>query len=250
MTDAAQKPLDMIPSFLGLPVGDLEDLLPRQVAIAGYFCDNLERPSQGQRYLARQLRYASVPGSSAGISSECASEIAIKNTPENAPANAIDLGDVNVFPLEPDKHFSAVISQCEAVLATNARMVLVGGDASGLKALGTAVKKIKGTDVSVVSITEGVTGGHPREDEAIILAVDLQELAAVWLSQPRRLAGMSPAQMIKQIENTPGNIVAAAVYGLAPTLDNRGSTETHAALAIVQAVTGRLSTERFNKGAL
>lgn len=224
MGDAAQIPLDMIPSFLGLPVGDLEDLVLGQVAIAGYFCDNLDRPAAGQRYLARQLRYASRPG--------------------NTPANAIDLGDVNVFPLEPDKHFSAVISQCEAVLETGARMVLVGGDSSGLNALGIAARKVTGADIPVVSITGDITGNLSKT-APIILSVDLQELAAIWLSQPRRLTGLSPAQMIAQIDITPGNVVAAAVYGLAPALDSRGSTETQAALAILHAVTMRL-----NKGAL
>ncbi len=223
MGDAAQIQFDMIPSFLGVPVGDLEDLVPGQVAIAGYFCDNLDRPAAGQRYLARQLRYAS--------------------RPENAPANAIDLGDVNVFPLEPDKHFSAVISQCEAVLETGARMVLVGGDSSGLKALGIAVRKITNADVPVVSVTEGITGKLSKTQQ-IILSVDLQELAGIWMSQPRRLTGLSPAQMIAQIDATPGNVVAAAIFGLAPALDNRGNTETRAALAILQAV-----AERLEKGA-
>jgi arginase family enzyme len=224
MGDAPQIQFDPIPSFLGVPVGDLEDLVPDQIAIAGYFCDNLDRPVAGQRYLARQLRYASQPG--------------------NAPANAIDLGDVNVFPLEPDKHLSAVVSQCEAVLETGARMVLVGGDSSGLKALGIAVRKITGADVPVFSVTGGITGNLSKT-ESIILSVDLQELAAIWMSQPHRLAGLSPAQMIAQIDATMGNVVAAAIFGLAPELDSRGSTETRAALVILQAV-----TERLEKGAL
>ena len=153
MGDAAQIQFDSIPSFLGVPVGDLEDLVPGQVAIAGYFCDNLDRPAAGQRYLARQLRYAS--------------------RPENAPANAIDLGDVNVFPLEPDKHFSAVVSQCEAVLETGARMVLVGGDSSGLKALGIAAQKVTGADVTVIPVT-GDIAGNLSKPQPVILSVDLQ----------------------------------------------------------------------------
>ena len=223
MDDVAHKQFDAIPSFLGVPIGDLEDLVPGQVAMAGYFCDNLDRPAAGQRYLARQLRYAS--------------------RPENAPANVTDLGDVNVFPLEVDKHFSAVISQCEAILETGARMVLVGGDSSGLKALGIAVRKITNTDVLVVSVTEGIMGNLSKT-QPIILSVDLQELAGIWMSQPRRLSGLSPAQMIAQINATPGNVVAAAIFGLAPALDNRGTTETCAALAILQAV-----AEHLEKGA-
>ncbi len=240
MSDAAQIQLDSIPSFLGLPVGDLEDLVPDQVAIAGYFCDNLDRPAPGQRYLARQLRYASQSGNWPGNAPSSAPE----STSEITPTNAIDLGDVNVFPLEPDKHFAAVTSQCEAVLETGARMVLVGGDSSGLKALGTVVRKIKGANIPVVSITEGITSNQSKNDQ-IILSVDLQELAAIWVSQPHRLTGLSPAQMIAHINTTSGNIVAAAVFGLAPALDSRGSTETQTAVAILKAVTMRL-----NKGAL
>jgi arginase family enzyme len=223
MGDAAQIQFDMIPSFLGVHVGDLEDLVPGQVAMAGYFCDNLDRPAAGQRYLARQLRYAS--------------------RPENATANATDLGDVNVFPLEPDKHFSAVISQCGAVLKTGARMVLVGGDSSGLKALGTAARQVTDVDVSVVSVTGGITD-NLFKTQPIIMSVDLQELAGNWMSQPRRLTGLSPAQMVAQIDATPGNVIGAAVFGLAPSLDSHGSTETRAALAILQAV-----AERLEKGA-
>jgi arginase family enzyme len=223
MGNTAQLQFDTIPSFLGVPVGDLEDLVPGQIAIAGYFCDNLNRPAAGQRYLARQLRYASQPG--------------------KTPANAIDLGDVNVFPLEPDKHSSAVIAQCAAVLETDARMVLVGGDSSGLKALGIAAQKVTGAEVSVVSVIEGIAGNLPKT-QPVILSVDLHELAANWVSQPRRLTGLSPAQMIAQIDATPGNVIAAAIFGLAPALDNRGRTETRAALTILQAV-----TERLEKGA-
>jgi hypothetical protein len=219
MSDASQIQFDMIPSFLGASVGDLEDLVPEQVAIAGYFCDNLDRPVAGQRYLARQLRYASGPGT--------------------APANAIDLGDVNVFPLEPNKHFPAVISQCEAVLGTGARLVLVGGDSSGQKALGIAAQNITGADVPIVSVTGDMTG-NLSHTQPVILSVDLHELAGIWVSQPRRLTGLSPMQMIAQIDTTPGNVIAATIFGLAPALDSRGSTETRTALAILQAVATRL----------
>lgn len=220
MGDAAELQFGTIPSFLGAPVGDLEDLVPGQVAMAGYFCDNLDRPTAEQRYLARQLRYASRPGTT--------------------PANAIDLGDVNVFPLEPDKHYSAVTSQCVAVLETGARMVLVGGDYSGLRALGMAAQKVKGADVPVIEVKDGTAGDLPHT-QPVILSVDLQQLAANWVSQPRRLTGLLPAQIIAQIEATSGNVIAAAIYGLAPALDNRGSTEIRAALAILQAVAERLA---------
>lgn len=223
MGNAAEIQFDMIPSFMGAPIGDLEDLVPDQVAIAGYFCDNLDAPAAGQRYLARQLRYASQS--------------------EKTLSNTIDLGDLNVFPLDPSKHYSAVISQCQTVLETGARLVLVGGDPSGLKALTIATGKITGEDVPVISITGCITGNLSKSQQ-IILSVDLQELAGIWMSQPRRLTGLSPAQMIAQIDATPGNVVAAAIFGLAPALDSHGSTETRAALAVLRAV-----AERLEKGA-
>ena len=219
MGNAAEIQFDMIPSFLGAPIGDLEDLMPEQVAIAGYFCDNLDAPAAGQRYLGRQLRYASQP--------------------EKTISNTIDLGDLNVFPLDPSKHYSAVISQCQTVLETGARLVLVGGDSSGLKALTIATGKIVSANVSVISILGSNTDNLPKT-QPIILSVDLKELAGIWMSQPHHLSGLSPAQMIAQIYATPGNVVAAAIYGLSPALDGRGSIETRAALAILHAVAERL----------
>ncbi|MFA3916316.1 hypothetical protein [Ruegeria hyattellae] len=151
--------------------------------------------------------------------------------------NTLDLGDANVFPLEPDKHIAAVVSQCKSVLQRGARLVLVGGDTSGAKALVTAAQQIADRDVHEVSAT-GVncsSGTSP-----IVLCVDLEELAGNWLSRPRHLAGLTPVQMIARIEAIRGNVIAAAVFGLAPALDSRGTTETRAALAIVRAVTDRL----------
>lgn len=219
MNDAEQTQFYQTPSFLGAPVGDLEDLVSGQVALVGYFCDNLERPSAGQRYLVRQLRYASGP--------------------ENTQGNAIDLGDVNVFPLETEKHFSAVEAQCRSVLKKGARMVLVGGDSSGLKALGIAAQQVIGTGVRVVSLAASAQDDLSKTTP-IVLSVDLQDLAGIWLSQPHRLGGLSPAQMVAQIDAVEGNAIAAAVFGLAPALDAHGKTETQAALAILQAVKNRL----------
>ena len=223
MSNTEKLQFDKIPSFLGLPISDLEDLMPGQVAIAGYFCDNLDQPSAGQRYLARQLRYVS--------------------RSENRPINATDLGDVNVFPLEPEKHFPAVISQCEAVLETGACMVLVGGDSSGLNALGAAVQNIVNTDVPIVSLSQG-NNLNLSKTQKIILSVDLKELAGKWVSKPRRLNGLSPSDIISQINNISSKIIAVAIFGLAPELDFRGSTETLVALNILEAV-----VERLEKGA-
>ncbi len=219
MGDVVQIRFDKIPSFLGLPISDLEDLVPNQVAIAGYFCDNLDQTFAGQRYLARQLRY--------------------KSRSKIVPINATDLGDLNVFPLEPEKHFSAVISQCEEVLKLGTYLVLVGGDSSGLKALGAAVENVVNLDVPIVSISNNKKLNLSKTQK-IILSVDLKELAGKWVSKPRRLNGLSPSQIITQIKNIPNKIIAVAIFGLAPELDARGSTETQVALNILEAVVKRL----------
>lgn len=219
MGDVVQIRFDKIPSFLGLPISDLEDLVPNQVAIAGYFCDNLDQTFAGQRYLARQLRY--------------------KSRSKIVPINATDLGDLNVFPLEPEKHFSAVISQCEEVIKLGTYLILVGGDSSGLKALGSAVENVVNLDVPIVSISNN-NKLNLSKTQKIILSVDLKELAGKWVSKPRRLNGLSPSQIITQIKNIPNKIIAVAIFGLAPELDGRGSTETQVALNILEAVVKRL----------
>ncbi|MDG2157917.1 MAG: hypothetical protein P8K94_07590, partial [Amylibacter sp.] len=61
-----------------------------------------------------------------------------------------------------------------------------------------------------------------------------------WVSKPRRLNGLSPSQIITQIKNIPNKIIAVAIFGLAPELYGRGSTETQVALNILEAVVKRL----------
>ena len=148
-----------------------------------------------------------------------------------------------MFPLEPEKHFSAVISQCEEVLKLGTYLVLVGGDSSGLKALGAAVENVVNLDVPIVSISNN-NKLNLSKTQKIILSVDLKELAGKWVSKPRRLNGLSPSQIITQIKNIPNKIIAVAIFGLAPELDGRGRTETQVALNILEAV-----VKRLNKGA-
>jgi arginase family enzyme len=97
-----------------------------------------------------------------------------------------------------------------------------------------------GSDVAVVSVSDGVVDNLPKA-HPIVLSVDLGALAGIWMSRPRRLGGLSPTQMIAQIDATQGDVIAAALFGLAPALDDRGRTETRAALAILHAVTERLA---------
>lgn len=218
--------LKKIPSFLGLPVGDLEDLSSEKTAVAGYFCDNLNAPSPGKRFLARQLRYAS-------------SHLDAPKLTDELFSLAIDVGDLNVFPLQPEKHFQAVVNQCQAILNSGSSLVLVGGDASGLQALAEATRGIIGTGSTVITLKELAHEKMPVAQQ-IVLAVDLDQLAGRYRSRPSRVAGLSPGQIIHRINTAPGQIIAAALYGLAPSLDFHGNTETRAALAILAAIIERM----------
>lgn len=226
MVEGVRIQFEAIPSFLGLPVGDLEDLSPGNIAISGYFCDNLDRPDPGQRYLARQMRYFS------------------RRSPSMRPpvTEALDLGDVNVFPLEPEKHLDAILLQCQRVLKTGARLVLVGGDASGLQALQAAAQAYLGMDVPIAPVTNNVQAEAFSPDQPVVLSVDLQALSPLLLSRPKRLMGHTPSELIARIKAASGEAVAAAVFGLAPALDGRGRREVEAAQAVLQAVVERLQT--------
>ena len=99
------------------------------------------------------------------------------------------------------------------------------------------------TDVPIVSLSQG-NKLNLSKTQKIILSVDLKELAGKWVSKPRRLNGLSPSDIISQINNISSKIIAVAIFGLAPELDFRGSTETLVALNILEAV-----VERLEKGA-
>ena len=157
-------------------------------------------------------------------------------------ADALDLGDVNVFPLEPEKHLDAILSQCQRVLKTGARLVLVGGDASGLQALQAAAQAHLGTDVPIAPVTNNVQAEAFSPDQPVVLSVDLRALSPLLLSRPKRLTGHTPAELIARIKAASGEAVAVAVFGLAPALDERGRCEVEAAQAVLQAVVERLQT--------
>ena len=81
--EASLPPMLREPSFLCAPVGDLDRLGPGIVALAGLFLDHGDQTAFGRRFAARQLRYA------------CALDRI------RSRAACVDLGDLNVFPLEP-----------------------------------------------------------------------------------------------------------------------------------------------------
>jgi agmatinase len=76
--------MQSVPSFFGAPIGDIEDLSEKKIAVAGLFCDHFSQGEPGARYAARQLRYASTPLLANGLKI-------------STPSNIIDVGELNGF---------------------------------------------------------------------------------------------------------------------------------------------------------
>jgi hypothetical protein len=186
---------------------ELTDLRQGDLALCGYFCDNLCGGPAGARFLARQIRYYSDEvGPVAGVH---------------------DLGDLNVFPLEPGKHQRALHDQFDLIAATGARPVLVGGDASGLNALA-------GYFPAAV-IHDASCSDPPPADKPLILSVDLARPGASCgdRSDEYWKAAIAPLRGAK--------IVAAAVFGLAPELDWRGADDTRLARDVLAEIVREMS---------
>ena len=114
--------MQSVPSFFGAPIGDIEDLSEKKIAVAGLFCDHFSEGEPGARYAARQLRYASTPLLANGLKI-------------STPSNIIDVGELNVFPIEPVKTHSILEEQSYRIQQTGAKLLALGGDYSLIPAL-------------------------------------------------------------------------------------------------------------------
>jgi agmatinase len=110
----AQAFLRATPSFLGVRIGDFQDLRPGCVALAGVFCDHSAAGQPGSRFAPRQLRYLG------------------RDSPRetNRDEDVIDIGDLNVFPLQPQRNAQILVEQSERIAATGASLLTIGGDYS------------------------------------------------------------------------------------------------------------------------
>lgn len=99
-------------TFFGAPVADIEDLAPGDIAAVGVYCDHFSDGRPGGRFAARQFRYAST------------------ETTASAPHTVFDLGDFNVFPLEPERTHDILCEQSQRIFTTGAKLFAIGGDYS------------------------------------------------------------------------------------------------------------------------
>ena len=104
-----------VPSMLSARAGDLPDIGPGSIALAGVFCDHFGSGAPGGRFSARQVRYAQWPA--LGASS-------------NSSQDLVDVGDLNVYPLDARKTAESLLRQAHAIRDTGAKCLFVSGDYS------------------------------------------------------------------------------------------------------------------------
>lgn len=210
------------PGLLGAPISDLRDVEPGDVALCGYFCDNLEGRPAGARFLARQIRYFSEPA--------------------DPQEHVHDLGDLNVFPLEPEKHEAAICEQLDKIAAAGGIPILVGGDRSGLSILRRHVAERFGRD-PIVQESDLPNAEHDKDAPAVF-ALDL-------FNWPFSAMGHAGARhrfddLLARVGNVSEQTVGGAIFGLAPSLDWGGAAETRLARDLLAAVVGRIRKGRTN----
>ncbi|MBU6378690.1 MAG: arginase family protein [Gammaproteobacteria bacterium] len=199
--------------MLGASVADLEDLRQGDVGMAGLFLDHGDAGRFGKRFAARQLRYASA---AAGIS-----------PPTGPRGRCLDLGDVNVFPLQPAMQEQALRRQLQHVIAAGAMPIVVGGRGLPFD-LGECLDR--GRTVHVVGAP--IIG---MDASRIALVVDLTSLVGAK-AEPRGLT-----RLLRALIAIPAaHIGAVHLCGVAPDLDVGGRHESSLAVHVLEALAAHL----------
>lgn len=102
-----------IPTLLGAPTADIEDVRPGDICMVGLFEDHADSEGFGARFAARQIRYAGAVDD-------------VELTGIGLP-RVLDLGDLNVFPVERERNDRALLRQVGAMLEAGAVPIVVGG---------------------------------------------------------------------------------------------------------------------------
>ncbi len=171
-------PIRPVGSFFDAPIGDLDDLRSGTIAMAGVYCDHYSGGMPGGRLAARQLRYAS---SGQGISLRT--------------DDMIDLGDLNVFPLDPVGNEAILTEQCTRILATGANFLALGGDYSVSPAL-----------------FAGLRAASPGKSIGLIRISRRLDLSDVFEATPRR--DTATTRIAAQIPNGLSNVALLGAAGL------------------------------------
>jgi len=213
---ATQWTLSHPPGLLGASLGDLTCVEPGDIVMVGYFCDNLGGGPAGARFLARQIRYFSET--------------------DAAPGGVHDLGDLNVFPLEPRKHASAIDKQLEMIARVGGVPLMVGGDRSGINIFAQHIARRIGR--APVIREPGRLSVDGDATLPTLLAIDLSDGLCAGLNRVGRNCRM--AELADRIKVLPGRPLGGAIFGMAPKLDWSGAAETRLAHDLLVALVRRM----------
>lgn len=214
-------------SLLGAPVGDLEDLAPGDVGLVGLFMDHGDTAGFGARFAARQIRYTSRPAYGMAPS---------PGAPIVRRGRLFDLGDLNVFPLEPARHREALERQFVALLGTGARFIVVGGSMR-LEAIMAGAARLRSHAAPVHTlVVDGLERSVEIPSEGHLFAtVDLAHLF-----EPAA-AGRPKTRMLHAIRALPPErVLAAHLTGLAPELDLSARHDASVAALMLDALVRHL----------
>lgn len=212
---SADRPLTEAPNFrpvaslLGAQIADLADVLPGDLCLVGLFDDHSDSLHFGARFAARQIRYASLV------------EGRIFQ-PAGQP-RVLDLGDLNVFPLERERNRDALVRQVGAIVECSAVPIIVGGafDMGGL--MQDILGRHTGGDVACIRLPALGARSMPRDHRRpIALTVDMSLWEQSLFRDERPLA-----KLRNEIEVLVAPCIRAVyLTGIAPELDLCGRHES------------------------
>lgn len=187
--------------------------------MVGLFEDHADATDFGARFAARQIRYASQSDTD----------------PSPAPPGVriLDLGDLNVFPLERERNHNALMRQLKSIIGKGALPVVVGGAFAMGPLMQQALEQETARHAVLLDLpgpANEVVAADNRD--LIVLTVDLSRWDQLVITREMPLAHLQQA-----IEALPRKSIGAVhLTGLAPDLDLCGRQETslgHHVLKIV-----------------
>lgn len=208
-----------IPSLLGAPIADIDDVRRGDVCLVGLFEDHADATDFGARFAARQIRYASQSDTD----------------PSPAPPGVriLDIGDLNVFPLERERNHNALMRQLKSIIGKGALPVVVGGAFAMGPLMQQALEQETAWHAVLLDLpgtANEVVAANNRD--LIVLTVDLSRWDQLVITREMPLAHLRQA-----VEALPRKSIGAVhLTGLAPDLDLCGRQETslgHHVLKIV-----------------
>ena len=197
--DIAPPQLRPAATFFGAPVADIEDLGPGAIAAVGVYCDHFSAGQPGGRFSARQLRYVGTMSSFP------------------VPQSLVDLGDFNVFPLEPQRTLNTLSDQSQQIAATGAKLFAIGGDYSVSPAIVKGIaREVGAKSLGVIRISRRLDllpkvashSGEPWRDSA---TYELAECLSGGLSAVALLGGRGTVAA-EEIERASAAIVLPASH--------------------------------------